>query len=161
MNGNDSKLLKNRSINQESQNFKLSNSLQQSEQVIEIKENKNDDKKVLQTKPIPTNELFDYFEKLNEALSLTDKKSKYRICIKIIKNSSLKDDSFNIRLYGLEGKSKEKKITIINNSENLHEFEFKSYFIGQLIGISLRWFQCMYTYLKFQFSIIIFSYMYR
>jgi hypothetical protein len=144
MNENQSKLLKNRSINQESQNFKPSNSITQLEQVIEIKENKNDDKNGLIPKPIPTNQLFDFFEELNEASSSTDKKSKYRICIKTMKNRSLRDDSFNIRLYGLEGKSKEKKKTLINNSENLHEFEFKSYFIGQLIGVSL-WFQSMYN----------------
>ena len=59
---------------------------------------------------------------------------------------SLKDDCFNIRLYGLEGKSKEKQITIINKSKNLHEFEFDSFNIGQLIGISLKWFQGFYIY---------------
>ncbi len=89
MNGNDSKLLKNRSINQESQNFKLSNSLQQSEHVIEIKENKNDEKNGLIPKPIPTNQLFDFFEELNEASSSTDKKSKYRICIKTMKSNQI------------------------------------------------------------------------
>ena len=50
-----------------------------------------------------------------------------------------------MRLYGLEGKSKEKKITITNLAENIHEFDLKSYFIGQLIGLSLRWFQGMKT----------------
>jgi len=67
MNENQSKLLKNRSINQESQNFKPFNSITQLEQVIEIKENKNDDKNGLIPKPIPTNQLFDFFEELNEA----------------------------------------------------------------------------------------------
>jgi hypothetical protein len=49
-----------------------------------------------------------------------------------MKNRSLRDDSFNIRLYGLEGKSKEKQITIINKSEkrpnknNKNKINFKA-----------------------------------
>lgn len=60
-----------------------------------------------------------------------------------------------MRLYGLEGKSKEKKITITNLSDNIHEFDFKSFFIGQLIGISLRWIQGKHFYkiLRQEYSI--------
>jgi hypothetical protein len=149
---NHTKLLKNRS-NQDNQNFKSSDQIKQMEQVIEINANKNDDKNVLIAKLVSTNKLFDYFENLNEAPST--KKSKYKISIKTIKNRSLKNDCFYMRLYGLEGKIKEKKITITNLSDNIHEFDFKSFFIGQLIGISLRWIQGKHFYeiLRQEYSI--------
>lgn len=137
---NDTKLLKSRSINQDNQNFKPSDQIKQMEQVIEINANNSDDKNVSIAKLVSANKLYDYFEKLNEIS--TDKKSKYKISIKTVKNRSLKNECFYIRLYGLDGKSKEKKIT--NLTENLHQFvqfDFKSYLIGQLIGISLRWLQ--------------------
>lgn len=149
MSENDIKLLKNRSNIQESQNFKTYNQIKQVEQLIEITENKKDDKHLLIPK---INELFDYLENSNETSSINTK-SKYLICIKTMNYGSLKDDCFNIRLYGLEGKSKEKQITIINKSKNLHEFEFDFFNIGQLIGISLKWFQGFYIYffLKLKF----------
>lgn len=78
---NHTKLLKNRSINQDNQNFKPSDQIKQMEQVIEINANNNDDKNVSIAKLVSTNKLFDYFENLNEAPSI-HKKSKYKISIK-------------------------------------------------------------------------------
>ena len=70
MNENDIKLLKNRSNIQESQNFKTSNQIKQVEQLIEIAENKKDDKHLLIPK---INELFDYLENSNETSSINTK----------------------------------------------------------------------------------------
>jgi hypothetical protein len=82
------------------------------------------------------NNLNDYFNNLNELSSSSNLESKYRIIIQT-KNGFENNSFFNIRLYGLEYKTIEKKI-FIPESETLFMFNLKSYFIGQLIGLSIR-----------------------
>lgn len=82
------------------------------------------------------NNLNDYFNNLNELSSSSNLESKYRIIIQT-KNGFENNSFFNIRLYGLECKTIEKKI-FIPESETLFMFNLKSYFIGQLIGLSIR-----------------------
>lgn len=135
--------MKKRSNNNEkNRNFKPSQQIKEVEEIIEI----NDTVKITHSK----NELFEYFESLKE-ISSSDKKSKFKIRIKIL-NGFDTLDCFNLRLFGLNGKSKEKKLTKINSNQsvnNLYEFDFKSFTVGQIIGLSLRWMQdengnCLY-----------------
>jgi len=87
------------------------------------------------------NNLNDYFNNLNELSSSSSSssangESKYRIT-RQTKNGFENNSFFNIRLYGLECKTKEKKI-FIPESETLLIFNLKSYFIGQIVGLSIR-----------------------
>jgi len=64
-------------------------------------------------------------------------------------------------LYGLDGKSKEKKLTKIKSNQsvnNLYEFDFKSFRVGKIIGLSLRWMQdengnCLYLNLILEYKL--------
>jgi hypothetical protein len=81
--------------------------------------------------------LIKYFENLKEIYSQDDINSNI-ILIKIkTLNGFEANDFVLLRLYGLEGKSKQIKLT--NNKKSLDEFEFKCCYIGQLIGLSFQW----------------------
>jgi hypothetical protein len=129
-------LLKKRNNDENVQNFKSSDQSKEDEEIIAIANNKT----VSNNVPNPKNELFEYFTNLKEITSSNKTKTNFEV--KIIKTDSTRFDTtnknFRLQLYGLEGKSKEKKITPISNK---YEFDFKSSFIGQIIGLSLRWIQ--------------------
>ncbi len=81
--------------------------------------------------------LIKYFENLKEIYSQDDINSNI-ILIKIKTLNGFETNDFVLlRLYGLEGKSKQIKLT--NNKKSLDEFEFKCCYIGQLIGLSFQW----------------------
>ena len=82
------------------------------------------------------NKLIKYFEQLKEIYSSDDiDNSNIILKIKTL-NGFETNDFIMLRLYGLEGKSKQ--IKLINNKKQLDEFEFKCHYIGQLIGLSIR-----------------------
>jgi len=145
--------LKKRTNNNETnKNFKPSQQIKQVEEIIEL----NDTVKITHSK----NELFEYFESLKEISSSDTTKSKFKIKIKILTGFDTLD-CFNLRLYGLDGKSKEKKLAKIKSNQsvnNLYEFDFKSFTVGQIIGLSLRWMQdengnCLYLNLILEYKL--------